>query len=115
MTLGRKGEDLAAEFLKQNGYTILFRNYRTRIGEIDIIAATDEALIFCEVKTRRNCAYGDPVEAVTPKKQATIRTIAEYYLATGNKNNYYRDIRFDIITILSDGNTYSMKHYINAF
>jgi putative endonuclease len=63
---GAWGEDLALRYLIQHGYTLLDRNYRTRRGEIDLIVRKDDILVFVEVKLRRQTAFGDPLEAVTP-------------------------------------------------
>ena len=66
--VGSKGEDLAAEFLKDKGYRIIGRNYKTPIGELDIIAKDGETLVFVEVKTRSSNAFGYPFEAVGSRK-----------------------------------------------
>jgi putative endonuclease len=72
---------LALRYLAKKGYEALERNYRTRHGEIDLIVRGERALVFVEVKLRRGTGFGDPLEAVTPKKQAKIRLMAEQYLA----------------------------------
>ena len=78
-TLGARGESLAARHLQSNGYRIITRNFRTRNGEIDLIATHRNTLIFIEVKTRIGNLYGQPQEAITPwKLRALIRT-AQYY------------------------------------
>ncbi|MGH3107984.1 MAG: YraN family protein, partial [Rubrobacter sp.] len=66
----------------QHGYTLLERNYRTRRGEVDLIVFKDDILVFVEVKLRRGTGFGDPLEAVTPRKQNTLRSVAEHYLYT---------------------------------
>ncbi|MBI4733528.1 MAG: YraN family protein [Rubrobacteridae bacterium] len=115
MNLGQRGEELSAVFLRSNGYSILHRNYRTKIGEIDIVATKSGILIFCEVKTRQSAAYGYPIEAVTPKKQKTIRTIAEYYVATDKTIQKFDEIRFDVISITITNGKHSIDHIENAF
>ena len=68
--MGAWGEDLALRYLIKHGYRLVERNYRTRRGEIDLIVRKEEALVFVEVKLRSSTSFGDPLEAVTPRKQA---------------------------------------------
>ncbi len=77
--LGQIGEEIAAKFLIQNGYSIVDRNWRTRYGEIDIIAQKDRTICFIEVKTRSNIGYGYPVEAITPRKLHKMNVTAQLY------------------------------------
>ena len=77
--LGKKGEELAAEFLKDKGYEILTRNFRSKFGEIDIIAKKGDFLVFVEVKTRWSREYGTPEEAVTKSKLRSIVKTGEYF------------------------------------
>lgn len=80
--LGRYGEKLAARTLQQAGHRILARNWRCgRRGEIDILAADGDALVVCEVKTRRAGLFQDPMAAVTPAKAARLRSLAEHLIA----------------------------------
>src|SRR3972149_581950 len=76
---GSFGEKLALEVLKGNGFRIIERNFRSRLGEIDIVAEKDKALYFVEVKTRWSLKYGRAVEAVTPKKVAKFKKIGQFY------------------------------------
>lgn len=76
---GRLGEDIASKFLVQKGYKIITRNFKSRFGEIDLIAIKANVLVFVEVKTRWSDKFGSPVEAVTPWKILKIRKTAEYY------------------------------------
>ena len=78
--LGGLGEAYAENHLKKNGYKILERNYRTKIGEIDLIAEKDKTVVFVEVKSRVNTKFGLPKEAVNFHKQFKIRKVAEEYL-----------------------------------
>ncbi|MEU2061409.1 YraN family protein [Streptomyces sp. NPDC013455] len=79
--LGRYGEDLAARRLAEAGMTILERNWRCgRSGEIDIVARDGDALVVCEVKTRRGGGYEHPMAAVTPEKAARLRELAEHWI-----------------------------------
>lgn len=95
---GDAGELAAVEFLKQNGYVILERNYYYDHGEIDIIAKEGAALVFVEVKSRRSTRFGAPEESVTPKKQALIRRTAEGYAAERGITD--TDCRFDVVSVL---------------
>ncbi len=96
--LGMDKEECAAKYLIQQGYRILERNYRTRFGEIDIIAKEGEYLCFVEVKFRSNHTYGTGLDAVDYHKQAKIRQVANYYLM---KNGYgeWTSCRFDIVAM----------------
>lgn len=96
--IGIMGEDLAVKFLLKNNYKILERNFRCRIGEIDIIAKQDDYLCFVEVKTRLNTAFGSPAEAVTRAKQRKISSVAQFYIL--RKNYFGLNCRFDVIEIL---------------
>ncbi|MFE0190235.1 YraN family protein [Streptomyces sp. NPDC058989] len=78
--LGRYGEDLAARQLVEAGMRILHRNWRCREGEIDIVASDGDALVVCEVKTRRAGRYEHPMAAVRPEKTARLRLLAERWL-----------------------------------
>lgn len=99
--LGAHGEQLAEEFLLENGYVILDRNSRTSKKEIDLVVRDGNVLVFCEVKTRRSNQHGHPVEAVTPKKFAHMQTAALEWLA--HHHIRHSGIRFDIIGILING------------
>jgi putative endonuclease len=83
--IGKEGEDLAEVYLCEQGFTIIERNFRGRRGEIDIIAKKGKTLYFLEVKARGRGSIMDPLEAVTPKKQQSIRRTAEYYLLKNPK------------------------------
>ena len=96
MRLGEKGEGLAVNFLKKKGYKIIERNYKTRLGEIDIIAADGKTLAFIEVKTRESIAYGQPFEAVNFFKRRKISNVALLYL---KKLKEVPPCRFDVVSI----------------
>lgn len=107
MSLGSYGEDLAERFLINKGYKILQRNFRCRLGELDIIALDGAILVFIEVKTRRNQKFGLPCEAVTSEKFRHIKKTAAYYAMVSSLE--LNDMRIDIIEILiKDG-----KHYLH--
>ncbi|WP_432151062.1 YraN family protein [Streptomyces sp. bgisy029] len=78
--LGRYGEDLAARLLTDAGMAVIERNWRCRAGEVDIVARDGDALVFCEVKTRRSGAFEHPMAAVTPVKADRLRRLAEIWL-----------------------------------
>ena len=111
--LGQQGEEIAARYLQKEGYRILSRNYRTRYGELDIICLKNEALIFVEVKTRRSESFGSAEEAITSKKIEHIKKVALLYLT--NNQTKYKEIRFDVITILMVNNEPRLNHIQAAF
>jgi len=112
--LGQKAEAIAVSFLKKKGFNILCQNYRSSIGEIDIIAKERDIIVFIEVKARTNTYYGLPKEAVTYKKQQQIIRTAMCYL---NKKQLYNQskIRFDVISILFTDNQPKIEHIKAAF
>ena len=110
---GKKGESLAADYLKKNGYEILEKNFRCPLGEIDMIARDNEGLVFLEVKTRRSDDLGYPEEAVDRKKQTKISRLAAYYLQTKNLTN--TQARFDVVAITMSGGSTEVKLIKNAF
>lgn len=113
--LGRWGEDLAVQFLRTKGYRILERNYKNKIGEIDIVASDEKNFCFIEVKTRRSLAYGQPYESVTYHKQMKIARVAFAYL----KHRFGKvdvNARFDVISIIRDGlGRARIEHIPHAF
>ena len=110
---GAWGEDLALRYLLRRGYRLVARNYRKRRGEIDLIVTDDETLVFVEVKLRRSTGFGDPLEAVTSRKQATIRSLAEQYLAENQPE--FETLRFDVIGILATRSGTRIVHIQEAF
>ncbi len=114
-TFGAIGEDIAESFLIAQKYTILERNYRSKHGEIDIIARHKETIAFIEVKTRSSELFGLPEEAVNFTKQQRISKTARYYIS----QNQLPEINFraDIISVLTsaDSEAPQIKHFTNAF
>lgn len=110
---GHASERLAESYLKRKGYKILERNFRTRQGEIDLIARHGESIVFIEVKARRTGRYGVPQRAVTPAKQRKISMAALAYL----KAHYSIDTRarFDVVTIQEFQNQPHIEVIANAF
>jgi putative endonuclease len=99
--LGAAGEDAVAEWYADAGYSVLARNWRIREGEIDLVTRRAATIVFCEVKTRRSDAFGTPAEAVTPRKQARLRTLAVRWLSD---NKTRADVlRFDVASVKPDG------------
>ncbi len=94
---GRTGEDLAVSYLENHGYTIVERNFRMRMGEIDIIARDGEHLVFIEVKTRRSGRFGSPFDAVDFRKQQQVSRVALAFMS----RHQFREIpvRFDVIGV----------------
>ena len=108
--IGAEYEQIAADYLTENGYQIVERNFRNRFGEIDIIAKDAEYLVFVEVKFRGSQSFGTPVEAVDFRKQRIITKVAWYDLLT-HGGNEWTPCRFDVLAIT--GNT--IRLYQNAF
>ncbi len=100
ISLGKTGEDLACRALRQRGYEILARRYRTRLGELDIVARDGSTIVFAEVKTRRSETYGAPSEAVTALKQRKVWLMASDFLQRHGWHN--RACRFDVIEVSMD-------------
>ena len=112
-SFGKWGEDVAAEYLVQQGYTLLERNYRCRYGEIDIIATKNGIITFVEVKTRANLKYGRPAASVTKAKQNKIHSTGFTYLHSCNQR--FKSFHFDVIEILRmDGKT-TLNHLEHCF
>jgi putative endonuclease len=95
--LGRDGEDLACDELRRLGYAILARRYRTRVGELDIVARDGETLVFVEVKARRSDEFGTPGEAVTWRKRRKLQSMATDFLSRGRLSAV--SCRFDVVAI----------------
>jgi putative endonuclease len=116
--LGAAGEQLAADHLLRLGYEVVERNYRTRWGELDIVARRGNTIAFCEVKTRRaGGPAGGPLEAVGPGKRARVRRMAGSWLAARRERVYSPVIRFDAIGVTVDGRgrLVSLEHLEGAF
>ena len=95
-TLGQFGEDVACAFLESKGYRILERNFKCRMGEVDVISRTDEILSFAEVKLRKNTSFAEAREFVTRSKQKKLRLAAGLYLSA---HPYPLQIRYDVIEV----------------
>ncbi|WP_238322728.1 YraN family protein [Gorillibacterium massiliense] len=115
--LGAYGEQLALSLLEEAGYRILERNWRCRLGEMDLVAADDDTVVFVEVRTRRvTGSYGTSKESVDARKQAQVRKIALAYLHAKGRHDVR--VRFDVVAIELDAATSDIRrieHLKNAF
>ncbi len=109
---GTQGEDIAVDYLRQKGYVVLDRNWRSGHKEIDIVARQGDTIVFVEVKARANIMYGNPEDAVTRRKMHLLVMAADAYL----RHNLLDDeVRFDIITITGSVQKPHIRHYEHAF
>jgi putative endonuclease len=113
LTLGRQGEEAAAQYLQRKGMKILERNLRTPVGEIDLVVCHRNILVFVEVKTRRGTAFGSPGEAVGPRKQRQIVQTAKWYL--NDSPHKKLQPRFDVVAIIVHGDDFQIEHIPDAF
>ncbi|EGO63128.1 YraN family protein [Acetonema longum] len=113
LDLGKAGEQAVSLFLTRKGYAIMERNFRTRWGEIDLIARDKEDLVFVEVKTRRGAAFGTGAEAVIWHKQQKIIKTAQIYLS--QKRLDAANLRFDVVEVNVKNNSLEFNHIVNAF
>jgi putative endonuclease len=109
---GKRGEDMATDYLIAKGYEIIARNYRYKRSEIDIITKKEKVLIFVEVKFRSGNFYGDPEMAVDSKKEAQVLNAADNYIF---ENNWDGPVRFDVISILKNSSNSLIEHFEDAF
>lgn len=93
----RAGEDATARLYERRGYRVLDRNWRCTLGELDLVVAKDDALVFCEVKTRSGSAFGGGYEAVTWSKRRRLRRLAEAYV--GARAPHSGRVRFDVASV----------------
>ncbi|MFH1297939.1 MAG: YraN family protein [Bacteroidota bacterium] len=110
--LGKRGEELAAQYLKEKGYKILETNWRFHHNELDLIAENGSTLVVAEVKTRRSNALGDPEMAVTREKQRAIIRSANAYVRWKRRDI---EVRFDVVSILVQGEKVTISHIPDAF
>ena len=110
--LGKKGEDMALQYLLKKGYTLLEKNWRFHHKEVDIIATDGHDLVFVEVKTRSSEWFGAPEEAVDDKKQRYLMAAAEAYVRNRDIDS---QIRFDVVSIMMKQGYQSIDHIVDAF
>jgi putative endonuclease len=106
---GKRGEDMAVDYLACKGYEIIERNYRYKRSEIDIITKTGKTLVFVEVKFRSGNFYGNPEQAVDWKKEEQILNAADNYIF---ENNWNGPVRFDVISVLKNN---LIEHFEDVF
>lgn len=111
--LGKEGERVAEQYLKNKGYTLVERNYRCHGGELDLIVLDRRVLVFVEVKTRTGHGFGSPFEAVEARKQQRMIRAAQFFLS--QKGLHQRDARFDVIGVSWPGREPVVEHIENAF
>lgn len=109
---GKIGEDIACQYLIENNYQILERNFECRQGELDIIVKDKNEIVFIEVKTRTNNKYGSPIESITYLKQKHIIRSIQYYLYKRKLENEF--VRIDVMEIYGQGKNFHIKHIKNA-
>ncbi|MFY9269988.1 MAG: YraN family protein [Candidatus Manganitrophaceae bacterium] len=111
---GKEGEDIAARFLTSRGYRIVERNYRTPLGEIDLIAHDGDVLVFVEVKSRSDSRFGSPQSAVDLRKQSKLTRVALTYLSRMKRDP--KACRFDVVSIVGGSvGAFTIEHFTNAF
>lgn len=110
--MGQKGEELALRYLQQKGYRILDRNFRCRLGEIDLVARDGDCLVFVEVRTRSSSKYGLPQESITTAKKKKLRRLAQFFLASGQYEGL--NVRFDVVAVDFTGGV-DLTHIEDAF
>lgn len=111
--IGSRGEEAAADVYRRRGYRVVARNWRCRLGELDLVVERGGVLVFCEVKSRRQSVYGGGFEAVTWRKRAKLRAVAEAFLqATGS---HPRAIRFDVASVAVRGARSTIELFEDAF
>lgn len=113
--LGRHGEEIAARYLEKNGFRLLRKNYRCRLGEIDLVAMDRDYLVFVEVRSKSSDEFGEGYESLLYKKQSKLRQVAWYYLKSEGKTGM--SCRFDVVSIRfdRDGEVQRIEHIENAF
>lgn len=113
-SFGRESEEAAADFLRKKGYRILARNHRTKLGEIDVVAADGETVVFVEIKARRNLLFGGAHDAVDKRKRLRLSRLARQYLSFHRMDD--RPCRFDLVLIdAAAGRTPVVELMKNAF
>ncbi len=112
--IGHWGEQQACKYLENMGFKILDKNYRCRLGEIDLIALDGDYLVFIEVKTRTSVSYGFPAESIGKRKQNKYIQMASIYAK--EKGIYGASFRFDVVEIIINGpGRWGINHISNAF
>ena len=115
-SLGRVGEQLAAQHFERLGYRVVARNYRTRFGELDLVVTDGYVIVFCEVKTRR-AGSGEPWDTLGEAKRRQVRSMGATWLAEVHDRPRTSELRFDAIGVLIDehGALARLEHLEGAF
>lgn len=113
-SIGLAAEERACRHLEEAGMTVVARNYRGKVGEIDVVARTGTRIVFVEVRSREDSAYGAPEETVTLAKRRRVVAAARRYLLTVPKDSW-REARFDVIVVEGSGEAAEIRHYPGAF
>lgn len=111
-SFGKRGEEIAKNFLLEAGYEFLAENYRTGKSEIDLVFRQGDLLVFVEVKTRSSTAFGLPEDFVSKSQQASIIRGAEKYM---EEVGWQGDLRFDILALIYDKGRFEVEHLKDAF
>jgi putative endonuclease len=111
--LGANGEDAVAALYRSRGFTVLARNWRCRLGELDMVALRGDLLVVCEVKTRRSARFGGAYEAVTERKRAKLRALAEVFLQMSRDRP--GSVRFDVASVHAAGRRLDVEVFEDAF
>ena len=110
--LGQKGEDIAARYLEQKGYTVQDRNWHCGHKDLDLVVTKDDTIVFVEVKTRTSTDWGDPHDFIDDRKIRRIVNSADAYLRF---NQVDMDVRFDIVSIVAESGVFKVEHIEQAF
>ncbi len=114
LSIGKRGEQIAKEFLEKHGCKILAQNYRYGNSEIDLISLDNGELVFAEVKTRTSKTYGEPELAVTRKKLTQMKKAAENFITENENSLEYSSVRFDVIAIFIEKGKSQLEHFENV-
>ncbi len=111
--LGRRGERLAARYLRRAGLQVIASRFRLRCGEIDLIALDGDQVVFVEVKARRGTGFGMPADSITRRKQRKLARVALAFLS--GRGWHERPCRFDVVELLERGERQEIRHIRDAF
>lgn len=109
---GKEGEEIAVNFLIEKGYRILYRNFRHRKAEVDVIAEKDNVVVMVEVRARSNDQIISIAETISPKKIKLLVSAADFYMTEMKLD---KEVRFDILTILKNKKIFKIDHLESAF
>ena len=114
LKVGRIAEDLALEYLQKHNLTLLERNFRSPLGEIDLIMRDKNTIIFCEVRSRKNKHFLDPIETIDYRKRNKIIKTSQFFIQRTLSSNKF-DFRFDVITLTGRDNNSKIEWFKDAF